>query len=141
MVAAYAETGIVGAALEASGADRASHYKWLKDDPYYKQAMEHAADQAADALEKEVRRRAREGVRKFVTYQGKVVMVLRDMTKPEGPDNPKVPLVEHYYSDVLALATLKANRPDKWRERQSIDLTSGGQPLYKVLPVEVEAAL
>jgi hypothetical protein len=55
--------------------------------------------QAACTLEDEAVRRAHEGLRKPVWYKGKIVGY------------------ETEYSDTLLLAVLKANNPDKFRDR------------------------
>lgn len=87
---ALAKLGSVKAAAEDAGIDRTTHYTWL-DDESYKKAYERARQIAADALEEEARRRAVEG------YIGK-----------DGVRE---------YSDKLLIALLKANFPDRYKER------------------------
>jgi len=43
--------GIVTVAAESAGIDRTVHYKWLKDDPDYKAAVDDIADLALDFVE------------------------------------------------------------------------------------------
>ena len=86
---AFAKLGSVKAAADA-GIDRTTHYTWL-DDESYRRAYERARQIAADALEEEARRRAVEG------YIGK-----------DGVRE---------YSDKLLIALLKANFPDRYKER------------------------
>lgn len=87
---ALAKLGSIKAAAEDAGIDRTTHYTWLDDEPY-KKAYERARQIAADALEEEARRRAVEG------YIGK-----------DGVRE---------YSDKLLIALLKANFPDRYKER------------------------
>lgn len=87
------------AALEAE-IDRTTHYTWM-DDEAYKRAYERARQIAADALEEEARRRAVEG------YIGK-----------DGVRE---------YSDKLLIALLKANFPDRYKERVESKVELSGE--------------
>ena len=78
-----------------------------------------------DALEDEAMGRAKEGCARFVVSGGKVVM------HPETGE----PLTERVFSDTLAMFLLKARRPDRYRERSSVDLTVAGD-----LAARMEAA-
>ncbi len=97
-LAALAETGNITAAAQAAGVGRRSHYLWMED-PAYRAKYEEAMDTAVDALEREARRRAIEGVVEPVFYKGKAVGAVRR------------------YSDTLAIFLLKAARPEKYRDR------------------------
>lgn len=81
---------------------RDTHYKWL-DDKAYADAFAATERVAARSLEDEAVRRAHEGLRKAIRYKGKIVGY------------------ETEYSDTLLQALLKANAPDKFRDRQSVD--------------------
>jgi hypothetical protein len=98
-IAAYAECGTITRAAEIAGIERATHYKWLKEDPLYAKACEDAYEQAGERLEEEARRRAVEGVKKNVYYQG----------QPCG--------VNTEYSDTLLIFLLKGAKPEKYQER------------------------
>lgn len=87
------------AALEAE-IDRTTHYTWM-DDEAYKKAYERARQIAADALEEEARRRAVDG------YIGK-----------DGVRE---------YSDKLLIALLKANFPDRYKERVESKVELSGE--------------
>jgi hypothetical protein len=65
----------------------------------YKKAFEDAAEEAADLLETEARRRALEGVEEPVFYQGQQCGTV------------------HKYSDTLLIFLLKGCRPEKYVER------------------------
>lgn len=120
MLAALAETGNVSNACAAADVGRATHYEWLRDDPYYAKAAEDAMDQAADKLEEEARRRAHDGVDEPVFYQGEVCGTVRK------------------YSDTLLIFLLKGAKPDKFRERSSVVVEDPVKALAKLLGVQPE---
>jgi molybdenum-dependent DNA-binding transcriptional regulator ModE len=99
----FAICGNILQAAENVGIERQKHYEWLND-PEYKKMFEDAKEDAADALEKEARRRAVEGVDEPVFYQGCVCGTVRK------------------YSDLLLTVLLKGNRPDKYRETQPVNV-------------------
>jgi hypothetical protein len=95
---AYANTGNVRAACEAAKVHRRTHYKWLED-PAYSAQFEDAKVDATDALEREARRRALEGVLEPVFQIGEKVGSIRK------------------FSDTLLIFLLKGLKPDTYRER------------------------
>jgi len=113
---AYAEVGTVTHAADIVGVHRNAHYNWMQD-PEYVEKFREAERQAADVLEKEVRRRAVEGVLEPVFYQGQECGTVRK------------------YSDTLLIFATKGAMPQKYRENVSMELTGadGG-------PVEVEVS-
>ena len=96
---ALAKYGSIKTAALEAGIDRTTHYTWM-DDEAYKKAYERARQIAADALEEEARRRAVEG------YIGK-----------DGVRE---------YSDKLLIALLKANFPDRYKERMESKVELSG---------------
>lgn len=99
-------------AARAAGVNRQYMYELRKEDPVFAQAWDAALDEAIDLLEAEMHRRAFQGVSKPVYQQGKKVGSVRE------------------YSDTLAIFLAKAHRPEKFRERQSIEHTgNAGGPL------------
>lgn len=115
-IAAYAECGTVTRAAEIAGIDRTMHYDYLKSDPDYAKACEAAYEQAGERLEQEARRRAVEGVKKPVFYQGKECGVVNE------------------YSDTLLIFLLKGAKPEKYKERISNEvsvhpLPTGGEQI------------
>lgn len=82
----------------------------MREDPTYPARFKAAEAEVARMLEDEAVRRAHDGIRKAVYYKGKVV----------GH--------EIEYSDGVLLALLKANNPEKYRERfeQKIVGADGG---------------
>jgi hypothetical protein len=125
---AFAETWILRPAAAVAQVHRATHYRWLKRDPIYRDAFAEAKEEAIGNLEFECRRRAL-GIPSVRLYEGKVIMVPRDLTKPQGPDNPLVPLVEMVYSDTLLIFLLKAARPEIYCDRATVELRP--RPLYE----------
>lgn len=103
-LAAFAKTGIVGAAAEEAGIHRSSVRIWRAQDPDFAAAYEAAYDEAGDHLEREALRRATLGVEEVVYHQG----------RPVG--------TQKRYSDTLLIFLLKGARPEKYRERASVSL-------------------
>lgn len=100
-LAAYRGCGTVTGAARASCVDHSSHYRWLRRDGDY--AAEFAKTQAIASaeLEAEARRRAVDGIEVPIYRDGKLV----------GH--------RHRYSDVLLIALLKANNPEKFGDRRT----------------------
>jgi hypothetical protein len=120
-LAAYVTNGNISRSATAAGVGRGQHYDWLKDDPSYRPRFEDAEEQAADLLEMEARRRAIAGLRRYkFDRNGKA------LASPETGEA----YYELEYSDMLLMQLLKANRPEKFRERQSVEHSGpGGKPI------------
>lgn len=101
---ALEETGNVRRACHVARVGRSSHYRWLADDPAYREAVKIAKEVAADRLEDEAMRRAVEGVEKPVGwYQGRPGGYVRE------------------YSDKLLIFLLKGMRPAKYADRREFN--------------------
>jgi hypothetical protein len=87
------------------GISRKTHYDWLKDDAVYAQAFVEAKEIRCDLLEHEADRRAIKGWDEPVFYQGRACGVIRK------------------YSDQMLDRRLKAELPQKYRERWEGSLT------------------
>lgn len=96
---ALEETASVSAACKQSGLPRRTAYEWKEADVGFAKAWEAALDRAVGVLEDEAVRRAMVGVDKPVFHQGKRCGVIRE------------------YSDTLLIFLLKAQKPEKYRER------------------------
>lgn len=120
---ALATLGNYKGAAEAAGIDRKTVYRWRKDDPTFEQECVDALDEATDGLEAEARRRAVEGVDEPLTFQGAIFGQVRR------------------YSDQLLTLLLKANRPEKFREKSSMELTGAGGGPVKVDDAAASAKL
>jgi len=101
---ALADTGSVTAAVAIAGTSRTRVYELRKTDPAFVTAWQEA-EEIADRLEDEARRRAVEGVPEPLVSAGKLVR-----------DDDGQPIAIRRYSDNLLLALLKAHRPAR-RER------------------------
>lgn len=130
-LAAFAECGTVRHAAEAVGVDRSTAFRWLQNDPEFKAAFDDAEQQAADALEREARRRAIEGVNEPVIWQGQMTMVEDPETGEERP------LTVKKYSDTLLIFLLKGAKPEKYRERAEVSGPGGG-PIQTQAEVRAE---
>ncbi len=93
------ETCNVTESAQVAGVSRTALYERRAIDPELAKAWDDAVEQATDALEKEARRRALDGVEKPVHFQGKRVDVIKE------------------YSDPLLMFMLSGHRPHKYRER------------------------
>ena len=106
-----AECGNVTAAVEAAGVSRTCAYETRQNDEAFAQAWSEAEEIAADRLEAEAWRRGVEGGEEPVISLGKVV---------ERADG--APLMIRRYSDTLLALLLRAHRPEKYRERASVEV-------------------
>ncbi len=98
-LAAFAEAGTISAAAKAARINRRLHFKWMESDPNYVERFCDAQEKANERLEGEARRRAVEGWKEPVFYEGVHV-----------GDKPK-------YSDNLLMFLLKGGLPEKYKER------------------------
>ncbi len=87
------------------------HYRWLREDEDYAERFQAAKEDFADRLETEARRRAIDGVERYVVSAGKLVY---------GEDGP---LVERVYSDSLLSQMLKAHRRELYGDRSTHEVT------------------
>ena len=113
---AFALMGIVRHACESVPVDRTTVWDWRQDDPVFAADFKKAQEDAADRLEAEAFRRAHDGVERYVTNNKGVVYL-------DGQ-----PLVERVYSDSLMQTLLRAHRPERFRERSSVDLSVKKDP-------------
>jgi hypothetical protein len=124
-LAAYSSCASRTKAANAIGIDRTTHYIWLREDAEYKKRFDELAEVVADMLEDEALRRAHDGVQRF-----EIGRIARDQ---DGQilDKEGKPIVRVEYSDRLLELLLKANRPDKFRERREITGKNGGPINYR----------
>lgn len=102
LLEAFELIGNVTDACAAAGVVRSTHYGWLDTDAEYAAAFADAREGAADRLEREAVRRARDGVAEPVFHKGEVVGHVQR------------------YSDTLLIFLLKGLRPEKYRERYDV---------------------
>ena len=115
-----AVTGNVTQSASVARITRPGAYKARKADAAFAEAWDIAEEDAIQQLELEARRRAFEGFDKPVFHAGEQCGLIRQ------------------YSDVLMMFLLKAHRPDRYRDRVSLDHggsvdTSGTQRIELVV--------
>lgn len=96
--------GNVSRSCIVAGIGRQRVYEWRTDDLEFATAWDEAVESGTDELEEEARRRAFAGVDEPVFYQGEECGTIRK------------------YSDTLLIFLLKGRRPDRYRERVTIDV-------------------
>ena len=104
LLQALSETANVQDSCRAAKVPRRTAYAWKAADPAFAKAWDEALDRGADALEDEAVRRAHQGVLRPVFQGGKKV----------GD--------ERVYSDQLLMFLLKGARPEKYKDRGTLDL-------------------
>lgn len=112
--------GIVGDACRAAKVSRSLVYKTKEENKTFKKDWEDALEDAADTLEHEAIRRARDGVREPVIYKGmpSIFWMLEGRPVPEGTEGAvPIPLSVTKYSDKLLMFLLVGNRPSKYRQK------------------------
>jgi hypothetical protein len=105
-LSALADCGNVADAARQAGIARNALYLWKRDDPAFAADWEAALAAGGDNLEEEAIRRARDGWDEPVWYQGKQVGTVRK------------------YSDTLLIFLLKGLMPEKYAERQRVEMSS-----------------
>ena len=119
----YAQCGTIELTANECKVTRHTVYNWIHADPDFAAKVEAIKPIAKEVyvgiLEEEARRRAVEGVLEPVYYKGMLVDKVRK------------------YSDVLLIVLLKANAPEKYRERTEITGEGGGPILIKEVEVRL----
>ncbi len=126
----YAETGLLNKTIAAlqwpDGTTLTRLYvnKWCEQDPEFATRYMDARVTFAESLEGEAHRRAVIGVDKPVYYKGEEVGAIRE------------------FSDTLLVTLLKANLPDKYRDRidVSVDIRAEIRRMAEELGVDVAEA-
>ena len=109
---ALAQTGNVTGSAQKVGVTRQAAYKARKGSKEFTKQWDEAIEEAMDAMELEVHRRAMNGVEEPVYYQGQVVGTVRK------------------YSDNLLMFMTKAHRPEKYRDHHVVETSApGGGPI------------
>ena len=116
---AVAQTGNISAAVVLAGTSRTRVYELRKVDEDFRAAWDEAENNASDKLEAEAWRRAVDGVQEPLVSAGKIIR-----------DDDGNPVAIRRYSDAMLTLLLKARRPEKFRERSSVEMSGpGGKPI------------
>jgi hypothetical protein len=118
---AVARTGTLTAGCRAARVSPNTVYEWREMDDTFVLAEHQARNEFADQLEIEAVRRAWHGTKKPVYQGGALVGYVQE------------------FSDGLLMFSLKALRPEKYRER--FDVTTAGQPMIKQVDADLGAVV
>jgi len=124
---ALGKHGVVKVACKAAGISRQTYKNWRDTDAAFKEQLPDTYDERNDTLEYAAYTQAVEGVPSYVVSMGKVVceekVLLDKEGKPvlDGKDRPIMipgkPLIERKYAPSLLIVLLKANMPEKYKDR------------------------
>ena len=103
-LAGLMETCSITRSAKAANITRMLAYDWRDADPEFRLAWEKALEKGSDVLEDEATRRAHQGVQRTIYYQGVKIGVERE------------------YSDTLMCLLLKAHKPDRFKDRQDLNI-------------------
>ena len=113
----YPEAFTISEACRRIGIERSTVWRW-KDDKEFQEEFEKAKTGAVELLEQEARRRGFEG---WLESSFHVV----DKELVESP--------VRRFSDTLLIFLLKGAAPDKYRDRQSVDVKATGEVIFRVI--------
>lgn len=119
-ISALTDCGVMSYAAKKAGVGTSTIDRHRKKDAGFEALVQKAIEEATDSLEIVARERATKGATKPVYQGGKLVGTVQE------------------YSDTLLIFLLKGNRPDKFRDRHSVELggVAGGP-----IAVEFERAI
>lgn len=115
-LATLADTGSVVRAVKAAGIHRSTAYDHRESDKAFADAWKEAETISVEVMESEARRRAVEGCKRPVFHAGKRVGEVLE------------------YSDTLLIFLLKAHKPDKYRDRSSVEHSGGTTVTHVYMP-------
>ena len=109
---------------EFFGVDERTIYRWKDEYPKFCQALKRGREDADGKVVKSLYRRA-------LGYSHKAVKILTVARGGNmGSEVEEVPYIERYPPDTTAaIFWLKNRRPDQWRDKRDVDLTSNGETL------------
>lgn len=112
---AYREVGIIKYACKVAGVSRATFYDWRDHDPEFAAQISGAKEDACDTLEYAAYAQAVLGVEEPVVSMGQPVFY-------KGK-----PLTVRKYSPSVLITLLKANMPEKYKDRQESTVQMAGE--------------
>jgi hypothetical protein len=134
----FRESGNIKASCKAAGIHRSTYYDWRDHDEAFKAELPDASEDANDTLEFAAYDRAVRGVESHVVSMGRVVYEEEQARDKSGNplldsnDRPIMlrgkPIIERKYSDALLTTLLKARMPEKYKDKQQVDLNAQANP-------------
>lgn len=121
-IGAYIETCSITKACEAVGIARSVHYTWLAEDPLYRDDFFASKPQVAERLEDEAVRRGFEGIPKPITVAGEREVIME-------------------YDSSLLRDLLRAHAPNRFRDRQSVEINWGTFDATKLTEAQLMSLL
>lgn len=116
---AVATVGTMSAGCKDAHVDKGTVLLWRRDDPEFLVAEEQARDTLIDSMEAEALRRGVKGVQRPVYQGGALAGYVTE------------------YSDLLLQLLLRANRPDKYREKNDVQVAVVIKSISGVQPADV----
>jgi len=130
---AYSEIGIVKYACQVAGISRTTYKYWRDHDEAFSAQLEEAREEANDSLEYAAHEQAVIGIFEPVVSMGRIVYeeipVLDEQGNPvlDEKGRPKTkqgePRMRRVLAPSLLQTLLKANMPDKYKDKQKLELT------------------
>ena len=129
---ALGKHGVVKAACAYAGISRQTYKNWRDTDEAFKERLPDAYDERNDTLEYAAYSQAVDGIPSYVVSQGRIVYHEMPVFNADG--TPKLdkhgeqimkrgkPIIERKYAPGLLQTLLKANMPNKYKERAALDL-------------------
>ena len=105
LITALAQLGSVTRACQVVDISTVSVWNWKREDDNFRDAFNRAMEMAADLMDDELMRRACEGVLRPIFQGGKLVGSVRER------------------SDTLLIFGLKGAKPEKYADRQKVEVT------------------
>ena len=135
---AFRESGNIKYSCKVAGIHRSTYYDWRDRDEAFKAELPDATEDANDTLEFAAYDRAVRGVESYVVSMGRVVYEEEQARDKAGNplldknDQPIMkrgkPIIERKYSDALLTTLLKARMPEKYKDKQQVDLNAQANP-------------
>ena len=110
--------GIITPAALAAGISRKTFYDWMARDPKFAAEYEQARQDATDAIESEVVRRAIHGTEEPVFYQGQQCGTIKR------------------YSDALLVALMKSRKPVEYGTKADVTIATVPIKIYKGVDID-----
>ena len=132
-LAKYRRSGNIKFSCSYAGISRQTFYDWQKNDDAFKAQLADAEPDVNDTLDEAAYERGVEGVPSYVVSNGH--MVYEEIPMLDQGGKPKLdkydkqiflrgkPLVERKYSDTLLVTLLKARMPEKYKDKQQVEVT------------------